>query len=108
MKKTFEMFLMYSTSEFTPERDRFNLFPFDMSGCSDSVLVCQVEVEAEVPDNYDPREQQIAELEAKKRKAIADHEVFMNSIEGKIQSLRAIEYREESCVMTADFNTTSN
>ena len=94
MKKTFPMFLMYSTSQFTPEKDRFQLFPFDMSSVSDSVLVCPVDVEAEVPDNYDPREQQIADLEAKKRKAIADHEAFMNSIEGKIQSLRAIEYKE--------------
>lgn len=55
----------------------------------------EVDFELVIPDDFDPRQQQIAALERQHQKAMADYELLMNTIEGKIQSLRCIEHKSE-------------
>jgi hypothetical protein len=50
------------------------------------------QVEVEVPDNYDPRAQQIAALEKKKQKVMADYQKSVNEINDRISKLQALEY----------------
>lgn len=50
------------------------------------------EVEVEVPDNYDPRAQQVAALEKKKQKVMADFHKTVAEINEQISNLQALEY----------------
>ena len=50
------------------------------------------EVEIEVPDNYDPRSQQIAALQRQRGKAMADYQKTVDSINERISKLQALEY----------------
>jgi hypothetical protein len=54
--------------------------------------VGQQEIEIEVPDNYDPRAQKIAALEAHKQKVMADFQETITEINKRISKLQAIEY----------------
>jgi hypothetical protein len=54
--------------------------------------VGQQEIEIEVPDNYDPRAQKIAALQAKKEKIMADYQKTVTEINTRISKLQAIEY----------------
>ena len=50
------------------------------------------EVEIEVPTDYDPREKQIAALEAQKKQAMAEFHKSVSEINDKISKLTALEY----------------
>ena len=54
--------------------------------------VCECEIEIEVPDNYDPREQQIAALEKQKQKVMAEYQSAVNEINERISKLQAIAF----------------
>ena len=54
--------------------------------------ICAQEVEIEVPDNYDPRAQQITALERKRQKVMADYQAMVTDINEKISKLQALEY----------------
>jgi hypothetical protein len=54
--------------------------------------VCKQEVEIEVPDDHDPRAQQIAALENKKQEVMAHHQKTITDINEKISKLQALEY----------------
>jgi hypothetical protein len=54
--------------------------------------ICAQEVEVEVPDNYDPRAQQVAALEKRKQKVMADYQKTVTDINEKISKLQALEY----------------
>ena len=56
-------------------------------------LVGQQEIVLDVPDNYDPRAQQIAALEAQKIKAMADYQKSVAEINDRISKLQALEYK---------------
>jgi hypothetical protein len=45
-----------------------------------------------VPDNYDPRAQQIAALEKQKQKVMADFQKSVAEINERISNLQALEY----------------
>jgi hypothetical protein len=45
-----------------------------------------------VPDNYDPRAQQIAALETLKQKVMADYHKSVMEINDRISKLQALEY----------------
>jgi hypothetical protein len=53
--------------------------------------VCSQEIEIEVPEDFDPRAQQIAALEAKKTKAMADYQKSVTEINDRISKLTALE-----------------
>ena len=54
--------------------------------------VCEQEVEIEVPDDYDPRAQQIAALEEKKLEDMAHSQKMVTDINDRISKLQALEY----------------
>lgn len=67
--------------------------PFASSHDSDHyTFVCEQEIDLDVPDNYDPRAQQIAALEARKTKAMADYQKSVTEINDRISKLQALEY----------------
>jgi len=55
------------------------------------VHVCEQEIEIEVPDDFDPRAQQIAALEAEKKRVMAEYQMSVKRIQDRINSLQAIE-----------------
>lgn len=54
--------------------------------------VCEQEVEIEVPDDYDPRAQQISALEEKKLEVMAHYQTTVTDINERISKLQALEY----------------
>ena len=56
--------------------------------------VKQVSIDVDIPDDFDIREPMISVFEQKRKKAIADHQMLMNAIDGEIQKLRCIEHKE--------------
>jgi len=55
-------------------------------------FVCEQDIEMEVPDNYDPRAQQIIALEKQKQKVMADYQNSVTEINDRISKLQALEY----------------
>jgi hypothetical protein len=58
------------------------------------VHIAEHEIEIEVPDNFDPRAQQIAALEQQKQKVMAEYSVAVEDINEKINKLQALEYKD--------------
>ena len=54
--------------------------------------VSEQEVEIEIPDDYDPRAQQVAALETLKQKVMADYQKSVTEINDRIGKLMALEY----------------
>ena len=50
------------------------------------------EIEIEVPDDYDPRAQQIAALEAEMKRVMAEYQKTVTKITERINKLQAIEH----------------
>mgnify|MGYP006282852251 CR=1 FL=1 len=70
----------------------YEIFCMELKDDEHRTYVCQQEVEIEVPDNYDPRPQQIAALEEQKRKAMAEFQKTVDDINERISKLQAISY----------------
>ena len=51
-----------------------------------------LKIEIEVPDNYDPRAQQIAALEKQRLKVMADYQKSVTEINERIGKLQAISF----------------
>ena len=86
-------FVFCRTSGGKPE---FEMFPWDCRtwGAVDvdgRVFVTEHTTTVEVPDDFDPRPQQVAALEAEKQKARAEFQARITEIDRQIQSLMAIE-----------------
>ena len=60
------------------------------------VIVKEVEVTFEVPADFDPLPERIADLEAQKTKARAEFQARVTELDRQIQSLLAIEHQEAS------------
>jgi hypothetical protein len=74
------------------EEGEFEVFSFKFDDDDHRTFVCEQEIEIDVPDNYDPRAQQVAALEKKKRKIMADYQKMVTDINDQISKLQAIEY----------------
>ena len=72
------------------EKGRFEVFTFKFDDCDYRTYVCEQEIEIEVPDNYDPRAQQIEALEKQKQKVMADYQKTVTDINNRINNLKAI------------------
>lgn len=87
---TQKLHLHWSTSSY----DKSN--PWLLFGCDMSehgyVHVGEVDVTFDVPDNFDPREPQIAMLEQKKEQLTNEFHAAVTRIETEISKLKAIEY----------------
>ena len=76
-----------------PDIDFYTFDPRKIDGdhYKDIVVVRAHEFEIEVPDNYDPREQMLANLRAAKEKARADFAAKVTEYDRQINELLAIE-----------------
>jgi hypothetical protein len=74
------------------EKGEFLLFYAKVDDTETMIHVGEQEVEIDVPDNYDPRAQQIAALEKHKQKVMADYQKMVTDINEKISKLQALEY----------------
>jgi len=74
------------------EKGEFQVFSFKLDDAEHRTYVCEQEVEIEVPDNYDPRAQQIAALEKQKQNVMADYQKMVTEINERISNLQALEY----------------
>jgi len=74
------------------DEGKFKVFSFKFDDDDSRTYVGEQEIEVEVPDNYDPRAQQIAALEKHKQKVMADFQRSVDGINEKISKLQALEY----------------
>jgi len=74
------------------EKGEFELYPCKFDDNEHRTYVGEQRVVVEVPNDYDPRAQQIAALEKQKQKVMADSQKEMTEIDGKISKLQALEY----------------
>jgi hypothetical protein len=70
----------------------FQLFSVKLDDTDHRTFVGERAIEIEVPDNYDPRVQQIAALEKQKQKVMADFQQSVTEINERISNLQALEY----------------
>jgi hypothetical protein len=91
MKVTVTVYVNYNKYSWD-DKGKFEVFTFKFDDDDSRTFVCEQEIEIEVPDNYDPRAQQIAALEKHKQKVMADYQKMVNDINEKISKLQAIEY----------------
>ena len=73
------------------EKGEYRLASFKLDDNENRTYVGEQEIEIEVPDNYDPRAQQIAALEALKQKVMADYHKSVMEINERIGKLLAVE-----------------
>ena len=71
---------------------RFELFGVKLDDAEFRAYVCSQEIEVDVPENYDPRAQQIAALEKQKQEAMANFQKSVDDINERISKLQALEY----------------
>jgi hypothetical protein len=96
MKHTVKGFITYEKSPwdespkigFQEWKPSAELFPH-------MVIVRAHSIEVEVPDNFDPRADMIANLRQQEQRAMADFELSVNQIRKRISELEAIEYTAE-------------
>jgi hypothetical protein len=72
------------------EKGEFQIFPFKLEDDKHRCYVGQQEIEINVPDDFDPRGQQIAALEKEKQKVMADYQKTVTDINNRINNLKAI------------------
>ena len=71
---------------------KYIVFYCQLDDTKDRTYVGAQEIEIEVPDDYDPRVQQIAALETLKQKVMADYHKSVMEINDRISKLQALEY----------------
>ena len=73
------------------EKGEYRVASFKLDDNENRTYVGEQEIEIEVPENYDPRAQQIAALEALKQKVMADYHKSVMEINDRIGKLLALE-----------------
>lgn len=71
---------------------KFVVFYVQLDDTQDRTYVGEQEIEIDIPDDYDPRAQQVAALEALKQKVMADYQISVMEINDRISKLQALEY----------------
>lgn len=71
---------------------KFQVFYCQLDDSEYRTYVGGQEVEIVVPDDYDPRAQQIVALEKQKQKVMADYQKSVTEINDRINKLQALEY----------------
>jgi len=77
---------------FWEDKGEYLVFYAKVDDSEHRTYIGEQEIEIEVPDNYDPRAKQIAALEKKKQKVMADYQRTVDEINERISKLQAIEY----------------
>lgn len=76
------------------DKGEFEVFNFKLDDTESRTYIDEQEIEIEVPDNYDPRAQQIAALQKQKQRVMADFQVTVEKINEQISKLQCIEMNE--------------
>jgi len=71
---------------------RYHLFCCDMSSCG-YTSVCEVDVEFETPDDFNPAASEIASLKSTKQQILAEAQAKVNEIDELIAKRTCLEYR---------------
>lgn len=74
------------------DKGQYQVYSCQMNDAEHRTYVGEQEIEIEVPDNYDPRAQKIAALQALQQKAAADYQKTVTEIQRRISELQAIEF----------------
>lgn len=74
------------------DKGKFEVFSVKLDDDNHRTYVGEQEIEIEVPDDYDPRAQQIAALEKQKQKVMADYQKRVTEINERISNLQALEF----------------
>jgi hypothetical protein len=74
------------------DKGDFQVFSCKLEDSDSRTYVGPQEIEIEVPEDYDPRAQQIAALEKHKQKVMADYQNMVTEINARISNLQAITY----------------
>jgi hypothetical protein len=70
----------------------YQVFSCQLGDTSDRTYVGMQEIELDIPENYDPRPQQIAALKELQKKAASDYQIKVIEIQRRISELQALEY----------------
>ena len=73
------------------EKGEYRLASFKLDDSAERTYVSEQEIEIDIPEDYDPRAQQIAALEALKQKVMADYHKSVMEINDRINKLLALE-----------------
>lgn len=90
MKITLTMHLHYAKYHWE-EKGEYQIFSCPVAD-EYRVYIGQREIEVDVPEDYDPRAQQIEFLKQRKKEVMAEFQITLTEIEGKISNLQALEY----------------
>ena len=94
MKKVIKMYVYFSKYSYD-KVGTFVAYSFRTPDTADLTLVCEQDVEFDVPKNYDPTAQKIAALQAAKVKAQESFSKSVFQINELISKLQALEYTSE-------------
>jgi len=96
MKRVIDGFVTYEANKWDPKDPTISWSTYDPRHSPDiwpeKVVVKQQSIEVEVPDDFDPRPDMIANLRTQEKQAMADFELKVNQIRKQISELEAIEY----------------
>jgi hypothetical protein len=96
MKKQIKGYVVYRTAEYYADDERFHWTRYDpRHGDSKDVFVCEQTIEIEVPEKFDPRPAQVAQLVATKEEARKQFAALCTEIDRRINQLLALEMAEE-------------
>lgn len=91
-KHTVHGFVYHDVSEYTGKTEiGFTMHRPTPDLWPNRVVVSEQSIEVEVPSDFDPRGQMVANLEEQKQKLRAEFAASVKRIDAKIQSLLAIE-----------------
>ena len=91
MKKTLKGFLHFSTDPWNYGELAFYCCDMSKSGNMGCLLIKPMEIEVDIPDDFDPKPAQIAALKAKQTKAAADFHAMNVEFMRQINELQALE-----------------
>jgi hypothetical protein len=74
------------------DKGEWKVYSCKLDDDSTRTFVHEQVIELEVPDNFDPRAQQIAVLEAQKKKVMTESYEAVEKINERISKLQALEY----------------
>jgi hypothetical protein len=78
------------------EKGEYQIFPIKLNDDDTRTYIGEQQIEVDVPDNYDPRAQQIAALQKRRGEVMAEYQKTVDDINERINKLQAIEYSGET------------
>ena len=94
MKVKFKAYLTYQKYDWEDEPKCFYSYADLSANSTNYALVRVEEIEAEIPDDFDPRPQFVANLKAAKAEVLAKAHVQAENIEEQIQRLLCLEHKQ--------------